>query len=69
MMWHIQFQLDTNDEQSGVHNKSFSVRVTIVVTTSWQKVCAVSVCICPPFLCASLRIGSPLFCCLGANVW
>ena len=46
--------------QSGVHNESFSVRVTIVITTSWQNVCAVSVCICP-LLCASLRVVSPLF--------
>ena len=57
MTWHIQFQLDTNAEQSGVHNESFSVRVTIVITTSWQNVCAVSVCICP----LSLRFPSRCF--------
>ena len=54
--------------QSGVHNESFSVRVTIVITTSWQNVCAVSVCICP----LSLRFPSrcfPLVCCLCASVW
>ena len=46
--------------KSGVHNESFSVRVTIVITTSWQNVCAVSVCIGPPpLLCASLRVVSP----------
>ena len=44
--------------QSGVHNVSFSVRVTIVITTSWQNVCAVGVCICP-LLCFSLRVVSP----------
>ena len=65
MTWHSQFQLDTNALKN---NKSFSVRVTIVITTSWQNVCAVSVCICP-LLCASLRVVSPLVCCLCASVW
>ena len=48
--------------QSCVHFESFFVRVTIVITTSRQNVCAVNVCFCPPFLCVSLsRCFSPLF--------
>ena len=69
MTWHIQFQMDANAEQRGVHNESFSVRVTIVITTSWQNVCAVSVCICPLFFALPFALFFPLFCCLCASVW